>query len=181
MTDLQTMPAEVDVEPDVDTETGELIASANDELTAETIELLIEKGYDPAFGARPMRRAVERQVDDEQLEIDHPPLAFAHALERPRLGPEEALEGATVVTTDVWASMGQEDEAAERQRAFDGFIVDDGAMKRAASDAIFLHCLPAHRGEEVSASVIDGSQSRVWDEAENRLHTQKALLEWLLD
>lgn len=94
--------------------------------------------------------------------------------------PEEALEGATVVTTDVWASMGQEDEADERQRAFDGFIVDDSAMKRAASDAIFLHCLPAHRGEEVSASVIDGSQSRVWDEAENRLHTQKALLEWLL-
>ena len=94
--------------------------------------------------------------------------------------PEEALEGAGVVTTDVWASMGQEDEAAERQRAFSGFIVDDAAMKRASSDAIFLHCLPAHRGEEVSASVIDGQQSRVWDEAENRLHTQKALLEWLL-
>ncbi len=94
--------------------------------------------------------------------------------------PEEALEGAGVVTTDVWASMGQEDEAAERQRAFSGFIVDDTAMKRASSDAIFLHCLPAHRGEEVSASVIDGQQSRVWDEAENRLHTQKALLEWLL-
>ncbi|MBW1876390.1 MAG: ornithine carbamoyltransferase [Deltaproteobacteria bacterium] len=85
--------------------------------------------------------------------------------------PEEALDGVGVVTTDVWASMGQEGEAAERQRA---------AMKRAASDAIFLHCLPAHRGEEVSASVIDGKQSRVWDEAENRLHTQKALLEWLL-
>jgi len=94
--------------------------------------------------------------------------------------PEEALDGAGVVTTDVWASMGQEGEAAERQRAFSGFIVDDAAMKRAASDAIFLHCLPAHRGEEVSASVIDGPQSRVWDEAENRLHTQKALLEWLI-
>ena len=94
--------------------------------------------------------------------------------------PEEALEGVTVVTTDVWASMGQEDEAAERERAFTGFMVDDTAMKRAASEAIFLHCLPAHRGEEVSASVIDGPQSRVWDEAENRLHTQKALLEWLL-
>jgi ornithine carbamoyltransferase len=94
--------------------------------------------------------------------------------------PEEALEGVNVVTTDVWASMGQEDEAAERLRAFDGFIVDDAAMKRADDDAIFLHCLPAHRGEEVSASVIDGPQSRVWDEAENRLHTQKALLEWLL-
>jgi ornithine carbamoyltransferase len=94
--------------------------------------------------------------------------------------PEEALDGATVVTTDVWASMGQEAEAAERERAFAGFMVDEAAMKRAQPDAIFLHCLPAHRGEEVSAAVIDGAQSRVWDEAENRLHTQKALLEWLL-
>ncbi len=94
--------------------------------------------------------------------------------------PEDAVEGATVVTTDVWASMGQESETPERERAFAGFIVDDAAMKRADRDAIFLHCLPAHRGEEVSASVIDGPQSRVWDEAENRLHTQKALLEWLL-
>lgn len=94
--------------------------------------------------------------------------------------PDEALEGVGVVTTDVWASMGQEGEATERKRAFSGFIIDDAAMKRAAPDAIFLHCLPAHRGEEVSASVIDGPQSRVWDEAENRLHTQKALLEWLI-
>jgi ornithine carbamoyltransferase len=94
--------------------------------------------------------------------------------------PDQALSGAHVVTTDVWASMGQEGEAAERERAFSGFIVDDAAMKRAAADAIFLHCLPAHRGEEVSASVIDGAQSQVWDEAENRLHTQKALLEWLI-
>lgn len=94
--------------------------------------------------------------------------------------PKEALDGVTVVTTDVWASMGQEDEAAERQRAFDGFIVDEAAMARATKDAIFLHCLPAHRGEEVSAGVIDGPRSRVWDEAENRLHTQKALLEWLI-
>jgi len=94
--------------------------------------------------------------------------------------PEEAVEGATVVTTDVWASMGQENEAREREQAFAGFIVDDTVMKLADSSAIFLHCLPAHRGEEVSASVIDGVQSRVWDEAENRLHTQKALLEWLI-
>jgi ornithine carbamoyltransferase len=94
--------------------------------------------------------------------------------------PEEAVDGARVVTTDVWASMGQEAEAAARERAFEGYIVDDAAMARAASDAIFLHCLPAHRGEEVSASVIDGTQSRVWDEAENRLHSQKALLEWLM-
>ncbi len=94
--------------------------------------------------------------------------------------PEEAVEGVTVVTTDVWASMGQEGEADERRDAFSGFLVDDTIMKRAHPDAIFLHCLPAHRGEEVSASVIDGVQSRVWDQAENRLHTQKALLEWLI-
>jgi ornithine carbamoyltransferase len=94
--------------------------------------------------------------------------------------PEEALDGVRVVATDVWASMGQEAEADDRQRSFSGFMVDDAAMKRAETDAIFLHCLPAHRGEEVSASVIDGPQSRVWDEAENRLHTQKALLEWLI-
>jgi ornithine carbamoyltransferase len=94
--------------------------------------------------------------------------------------PEEALDGAQVVTTDVWASMGQESEAAERKAVFSGFLVDDTAMSRAETDAIFLHCLPAHRGEEVTASVIDGPHSRVWDEAENRLHTQKALLEWLI-
>jgi ornithine carbamoyltransferase len=94
--------------------------------------------------------------------------------------PEQALDGVHVVTTDVWASMGQEAEAGDRQRAFSGFMVDDTSMKRAEADAIFLHCLPAHRGEEVSASVIDGPKSRVWDEAENRLHTQKALLEWLI-
>lgn len=94
--------------------------------------------------------------------------------------PQEAAEGATVVTTDVWASMGQEGEAQQRREAFAGFLVDDAIMQRADSEAIFLHCLPAHRGEEVSASVIDGVQSRVWDEAENRLHAQKALLEWLI-
>ena len=116
------------------------------------------------------------QPDDQVLADGRAHGANVRVVER----PEEALEGASVVTTDVWASMGQEGEAAERQRALSGFIVDDAAMKRANSDAIFLHCLPAHRGEEVSASVIDGQQSRVWDEAENRLHTQKALLEWLI-
>ncbi len=94
--------------------------------------------------------------------------------------PEEAIPNADVVTTDVWASMGQEDEADERREAFDGFIVDEQAMSTAKPTAIFLHCLPAHRGEEVSAAVIDGAQSRVWDEAENRLHVQKALLERLI-
>ena len=90
--------------------------------------------------------------------------------------PAEAVEGADVVNTDVWASMGQEDEQAVREKAFRGYIVDDALMSRAQQDAIFLHCLPAHRGEEVSASVIDGPQSVVWDEAENRLHVQKAIM-----
>ncbi len=94
--------------------------------------------------------------------------------------PAEAADGATVVTTDVWASMGQEAQHSERVNAFQGYIVNEAIMKRAAASAIFLHCLPAHRGEEVSAGVIDGPQSRVWDEAENRLHVQKAVMAVLL-
>ena len=90
--------------------------------------------------------------------------------------PAEAVAGAHVVNTDVWTSMGQEEEAAERVRAFAGYIVDDDLMARAERDAIFLHCLPAHRGEEVAESVIEGPQSRVFDEAENRLHVQKAIM-----
>jgi ornithine carbamoyltransferase len=94
--------------------------------------------------------------------------------------PKEAIEGADVVNTDVWASMGQEGEQKKRERDFAGYTVNQAMMKRAASDAIFLHCLPAHRGEEVSADVIDGPQSRVWDEAENRLHIQKAIMAVLM-
>jgi ornithine carbamoyltransferase len=94
--------------------------------------------------------------------------------------PAEAAKGANVVNTDVWASMGQEDEQRQRERAFRGFTVDDALMKKADKHAIFLHCLPAHRGEEVSADVIDGPQSRVWDEAENRLHAQKAIMAVLM-
>ncbi|MBI1967789.1 MAG: ornithine carbamoyltransferase [Gemmatimonadetes bacterium] len=94
--------------------------------------------------------------------------------------PEEAAEGAHVVNTDVWASMGQEGEAEARRNAFKGYTVDADLMKLADPKAIFLHCLPAHRGEEVTADVIDGAQSRVWDEAENRLHVQKALLATLM-
>ena len=90
--------------------------------------------------------------------------------------PVEAVRGAQVVTTDVWASMGQEDEIVQRSEAFRGFSVDEALMAQADPDAIFLHCLPAHRGEEVTEGVLEGSQSRVWDEAENRLHAQKALL-----
>ena len=94
--------------------------------------------------------------------------------------PAEAAKGADVVNTDVWASMGQEEEQAKREVAFKGFEVDRKMMSLANRDAIFLHCLPAHRGEEVAADVIDGPQSRVWDEAENRLHVQKALMAVLM-
>jgi ornithine carbamoyltransferase len=106
--------------------------------------------------------------------------ARAHADVRLLRDPREAVEGAHVVNTDVWASMGQEEEQKERERAFAGYTVDEALMKRAASDAIFLHCLPAHRGEEVTSGVIDGPQSRVWDEAENRLHVQKAIMAVLM-
>ena len=94
--------------------------------------------------------------------------------------PGEACAGAHLVTTDVWTSMGYEEENAARLKAFDGWIVDAAKMARAQTDALFMHCLPAHRGEEVAADVIDGPQSVVWDEAENRLHVQKALLEYLV-
>jgi ornithine carbamoyltransferase len=94
--------------------------------------------------------------------------------------PVAAAEGADLVVTDVWASMGQEEEQRKRELAFADFQVDERIMQVAAEGALFMHCLPAHRGEEVSASVIDGPQSVVWDEAENRLHAQKALLEFLM-
>jgi ornithine carbamoyltransferase len=94
--------------------------------------------------------------------------------------PMEAARGADLVTTDVWTSMGFEDEAEERLRDFADFQVDTEMMALAGPDAMFMHCLPAHRGQEVAAEVIDGPQSAVWDEAENRLHTQKALMEYLL-
>jgi ornithine carbamoyltransferase len=94
--------------------------------------------------------------------------------------PAEAANGASAVYTDVWASMGQEDEAQERLRAFAGYVVDRKLMSRALPETVFLHCLPAHRGEEVTAEVADGTQSRILDEAENRLHAQKALMAWLM-
>ncbi|HEY8101688.1 MAG TPA: ornithine carbamoyltransferase [Burkholderiaceae bacterium] len=94
--------------------------------------------------------------------------------------PSDACAGAHLVTTDVWTSMGYEEENAARLKAFNGWIVDSAKMQRAQKDALFMHCLPAHRGEEVAAEVIDGPQSVVWDEAENRLHVQKALLEYLV-
>ncbi|MFC4243143.1 ornithine carbamoyltransferase [Gryllotalpicola reticulitermitis] len=94
--------------------------------------------------------------------------------------PAEAAAGADVVVTDTWVSMGQEDEKNARVEAFAGFTVDAAVMAKARPEAIFLHCLPAYRGYEVTSEVIDGPQSVVWDEAENRLHAQKAVLAWLL-
>jgi ornithine carbamoyltransferase len=130
-------------------------------------------------------------LTDAELTIAHPPghapdpgvmkLAAASGV-APTLteDPQEGVAGARVVYTDVWASMGQEAEAEERKKEFAPYQVNKELMSLAASDAIFLHCLPAHRGEEVTAGVIDGLQSRVFDQAENRLHAQKALLYLLL-
>jgi ornithine carbamoyltransferase len=95
--------------------------------------------------------------------------------------PHEAVAGAVAVHTDVWASMGQEAEAESRMRAFEGLQVDDRVMAAAAPRAVFMHCLPAHRGEEVAASVVDGPQSVVFAQAHNRLHSVRGLLAWLLD
>jgi ornithine carbamoyltransferase len=124
-------------------------------------------------------------IFDFKLNISTPP---GYEVEPERLNrnaetfadPIAAAHGAHLVTTDVWTSMGFEAENEERKRDFQDWQVDAEMMKTAAKDALFMHCLPAHRGEEVAAEVIDGAQSVVWDEAENRLHTQKALLEFLL-
>lgn len=112
------------------------------------------------------RLAFRRRFPDVPLVVDH--------------DPKNAVIGADVVYTDVWASMGQEHEAEERRRAFDAFQVNAPLLALAKPGAVFLHCLPAHRGEEVSSEVLDGPQSRVIDQAANRLHFQKALLIWLI-
>ncbi len=129
------------------------------------------------------------EVLDFQVRVSTPP---GYEVEPERAGligtghfahfddPMEACKGADLVTTDVWTSMGFEAENEERMRDFADWQVDEDMMKVANPGAVFMHCLPAHRGEEVSAEVIDGPQSVVWDEAENRLHAQKALMEFLL-
>jgi ornithine carbamoyltransferase len=94
--------------------------------------------------------------------------------------PGEAVAGADAVYTDVWASMGQEAESARRRSDFSGFTVDESLMAQAANDAIFLHCLPAHRGEEVTDEVLEGPRSRVWPQAENRMHAARGAVAWLL-
>ncbi len=118
----------------------------------------------------------------EGYEPDHH--IFEEAQQRTKVSitedPDEAADGAHVLTTDVWASMGQEGEADARKIAFRGYVVDEELMALADPSAIFLHCLPAHRGEEVTEAVFEGPQSKVWDEAENRLHVQKAIMSTLM-
>jgi ornithine carbamoyltransferase len=120
----------------------------------------------------------------EGYEPDAKVLAWARAKAPGRIrlttDPKEAVAGADVINTDVWASMGQESEQQEREQAFAGYCLDDGLLALAKPDCIVLHCLPAHRGEEISDSVIEGKNSVVWDEAENRLHIQKAIMATLI-
>ena len=99
---------------------------------------------------------------------------------RSTVTPSQAVKNADVVYTDVWASMGQESEQEARAKVFEGYQVNQKLMQHAKPDAIVMHCLPAHRGEEISAEILDGPRSVVWDEAENRLHVQKAILEILM-
>lgn len=126
-----------------------------------TLHLACPPGYEPdddlLAQAREQGRAVELQAD-----------------------PAWAVQGADVVNTDVWASMGQEEEAAARRQVFAPYQINEKLLKKAKPEAVVLHCLPAHREEEITAAVLEGSQSLVWDQAENRLHLQKALLEWLI-
>ena len=119
----------------------------------------------------------DHQFDDDDMDRIHAAGADIELTNR----PEEAVGGAQVVYTDVWTSMGQEEEADERRQDFEGYTVDQHLMHLAAPEAVFLHCLPAHRGEEVAAEVIDGRQSRVWPQAENRMHAARGLLWWLVD
>lgn len=124
-----------------------------------------------------LRLAVPEGYDPDAAILEHARAATTVKVVRE---PAQAAAGADVIATDVWTSMGQEAEMEARARAFDGYHVDEAMMETASADAIFLHCLPAHRGEEVSEGVLEGERSRVWDEAENRLHVQKALMATLM-
>lgn len=129
------------------------------------VALACPEGYDP---------------DERYLELARSDAEAAGTSIEVTRSPREAAEGALCVYTDVWASMGQEEEATKRRQDFEGFVVDESVMRAAAPEAVFLHCLPAHRGEEVTAEVADGPQSRIFDQAENRLHVQKAIMLWLM-
>jgi ornithine carbamoyltransferase len=122
-------------------------------------------------GYQPLPAVLERS---EQLARDHG--GAVTVLE----DASEAATGADVLYTDVWTSMGQEEEAIQRRAALAGYQIDQALVDRACPEVIVMHCLPAHRGEEISAEVIDGPRSVVWDQAENRLHSQRSLLGWLL-
>jgi len=130
---------------------------------AEVLDFQVRVSTPPGYEVEPERAGLHSQGHFEQ---------FAD--------PMQAAKGADLVTTDVWTSMGFEAENEARAKAFADWMVDEDMMRQADPKALFMHCLPAHRGEEVSAGVIDGPQSVVWDEAENRLHAQKALMEFLL-
>ena len=124
--------------------------------------LACPKGYEP--DRKVMEWALSRATSDITLTDD----------------PKVAAEGADVLNTDVWASMGQEAEQKEREKAFAGYQVDEALLNLAKPNCMVLHCLPAHRGEEITDDVIEGPHSAVWDEAENRLHIQKAIMAWLM-
>jgi ornithine carbamoyltransferase len=130
---------------------------------AEVFDFNVHVSTPPGYGVEPERAGLYGTSHYEEFD-----------------DPMKAVKNADLITTDVWTSMGDESEDAERKRDFEAWRVDGNMMRAAKKDALFMHCLPAHRGEEVAAEVIDGSQSVVWDEAENRLHTQKALMEYLL-
>ena len=138
-----------------------LVASA---LAGMSVSVGAPKGYQPAESVVAEAREIASQFG-QTIEIHE--------------DPAMAAKGAHVVTTDTWVSMGMEDEKEARVKTFSGYTVTEDLMALAATDAIFLHCLPAYRGYEVAAEVIDGPRSRIWDEAENRLHAQKALMLWL--
>ena len=128
------------------------------------LSLACPEGFDPDPGVVHIAKQRIRELGRGQIQIVRT--------------PQEAVSGADVISTDVWASMGQEDQAAERERAFAGYCVDDDLVSLAQSEVIILHCLPAHRGQEITHSVLEGKHSQVWREAENRLHVQKAILEF---
>jgi ornithine carbamoyltransferase len=130
---------------------------------AEILDFRVHVATPPGYAVDPRAAGL---TDASRLAVFHDPM--------------DACRGADLVTTDVWTSMGFEAENDERRRAFAAYEVDAAMMAMANPDALFMHCLPAHRGEEVAAEVIDGPQSVVWDEAENRLHAQKALLEYVV-
>jgi ornithine carbamoyltransferase len=130
---------------------------------AEVLDFQVRVSTPPGYEVEPERAGLHSQGHFEQF-----------------VDPMQAAKGADLVTTDVWTSMGFEAENEARAKAFADWMVDEDMMQEANPKALFMHCLPAHRGEEVSAGVIDGPQSVVWDEAENRLHAQKALMEFLL-